>query len=826
MSLPVEEILPQLRETLAHGHAVLSSPPGSGKTTRVPLALLNAPWLNGQKIIMLEPRRPAARMAARYMAHLLDEDVGDTVGYQVRMERRIGKRTRIEVLTEGLLVRRMQADPELPGVGLIIFDEFHERSLQADLGLALSLDVCASLREDLRLLVMSATLDERAVADLMEGDVVSSGGGLFPVERRHLDKSAGRDILPATQRLVLQACREQQGDLLVFLPGKGEMNRLEDNLRYAALQHEILQLHGEMDAAAQAKILTPGKHHAPRIVLATDVAETSLTIEGITTVVDTGLTRKPVFDPDSGLSRLRVLPISRASADQRAGRAGRLGPGVCYRAWTEAEQRARPAQRPAEICQADLAPLVLELALWGVPDPASLQWLDKPPKAAWNQAVALLQELEALDHAGRITAHGKRLAVLGLHPRLAHLLVRGGGANRLAADIAALLSDRDPWRHRPGQARPADLGLRLQAMEVMRAKRKPDSGVDGGKLRQLLRLSDRLYRQCRQLPPAENDLSAGALLSLAYPERIARRRAAGGGRYLMASGSGAVLPLDDGLVTADYLAIAHMDAGSREGRIWLAMAVDTAELQALHGDQICATEELVWDEQRQRVVARKATMLGALQLSAREMKVSEKTEVTKVLLQVIRSKGLDCLPWRASARQLQARIALAAKLDEKGGWPDVSGEYLSSALETWLAPWLEGKRTMQDVKQLDLHGILQSMLDWEQLQRLNRLLPERWPLPDGSSAAIDYLSDPPVLAVPLQLMFGVARTPAVFQERQPLLLHLLSPAGRPLQVTTDLAHFWSHAWEQVKKEMRGRYPKHQWPDDPVNARPVRLKRQL
>ncbi len=826
MSLPVEEILPQLRRTLADGHAVLTSPPGSGKTTRVPLALLGEDWLNGKKILMLEPRRPAARMAAAYMAQLLGEAVGASVGYQVRMERKIGRQTRIEVLTEGLLVRRLQTDPELSGVGLVIFDEFHERSQQADLGLALCLDVCASLREDLRLLVMSATLDERAVADMVGGSVVSSDGGLHPVDVRYLRKSAGKDVLSITRKLVQQACQEQQGDVLVFLPGKGEMNRLQAQLQAMASSRQILQLHGEMDAATQAKVLTPVPGHEPRVVLATDVAETSLTIEGIAAVVDSGLARKPVFDPDSGLSRLKLLPIARASADQRAGRAGRLGPGVCYRAWTETEHRQRPDQRPAEILQADLAPLVLELALWGVADPDSLSWLDRPPKPAWDQAVVLLQELDALDSHARITAHGRQLAMLGLHPRLAHLLVRGGGGNRLAADIAALLSDRDPWRSQPGQPRPADLGLRLQAMEDMREGAKPPAVVDAGKVRQLLRLSDRLYRQCRELPAPGQKLSAATLLSLAYPERIAQRRPGSDGRFLMASGRGAVLPVDDGLVTAEYLAIAHMDAGSREGRIWLAMPFDREELLALYHTHIRHSKELKWDEQRQRVTGRKNAMLGALLLSSQEAPVESGAEATRVLLQAVRHAGLDRLDWTDQARQLQARVVLASRLAPEADWPEMGDDWLEQNLETWLAPWLEGKRSMQDIRRLDLQTLLQSFLSWEQMRRLDELLPMRWKLPDGSSAAIDYLNDPPVLAAPLQLMFGVAQTPAVFQGRQPLLLHLLSPAGRPLQVTTDLAHFWQNAWQEVKKEMRGRYPKHQWPDDPVNARPVRLKRQL
>lgn len=826
MPLPVEEILPQLCDVLASRHAVLTSPPGSGKTTRVPLALLEQPWLQQQKIIMLEPRRPAARMAATYMSQLLGEDVGQSVGYQVRMERRMGRNTRIEVLTEGLLVRRLQEDPELSGVGLVIFDEYHERSLSADLGLALCLDVCTSLREDLRLLVMSATLDEQAVAELIGGKVVSSDGGLYPVDMRYLPQSAGREIVAVTSKLVQKACQEQQGDILVFLPGKGEMNRVQERLQLLRLNRQIFQLHGEMNAEAQAKVLAPGKKHSPRIVLATDVAETSLTIEGISTVVDSGLTRKPVFDPDSGLSRLKLLPVAQASADQRAGRAGRLGPGVCYRAWTTTEQRQRPAQRPAEILQVDLASLVLELALWGVSDLRTMSWLDAPPAPAWEQALELLQELEALDANGQITLHGKQLALLGLHPRLAQLLVKGGGGNTLAADIAAVLSDRDPWLHRYGETRPTDLGLRIQAIERARRGERLTAAVDERKVRQLLRLSNRLCRQCRHLPPADKQLSAGALLSLAYPERIARHRNGADGRYLMVSGKGAVLPAEDGLVAAEYLSIAHMEAGSREGRIWLALAIEKDTLWQLHGAQIRQTEAVTWDEQRQRVIARKTTALGALQLSVQEVQLTAGADVVVELLNAIRRNGLECLPWSDQAVQLQARSQLAGKLDKHAEWPNPSHEWLLANLESWLAPWLEGKRSLQEIQQLNLHRILQSFLNWEQMQRLDELLPPRWLLADGSSAAIDYLSDPPVLAVPLQLMFGVAHTPAVFRARQPLLLHLLSPAGRPLQVTTDLAHFWDNAWEQVKKEMRGRYPKHYWPDDPVNARPVKLKRHL
>ena len=825
MELPVEQILPHLRRVLSRGHGVLTSPPGSGKTTRVPLALLDEPWLAGRKILILEPRRPAARMAAAFMSESLGEETGQTVGYQVRLDRRIGPDTRIEVLTEGLLTRRLQEDPELSGVGLVIFDEFHERSVQADLGLALCLDVCKALRDDLRLLVMSATMDAQAVADLIGGEVVQSDGGLFPVEIEHLDRSAGRDVLPAVASLVRRAVNERTGDVLVFLPGKGEILRLEEQLSAALPGVDILQLHGEMDAATQNLVLRPPPGHPRRVVLATDVAETSLTIEGITTVVDSGLSRKPLFDPDSGLSRLQLLPVARASAVQRAGRAGRLGPGHCYRAFTEQEFQRRPAQRPAEILQADLAPLALELALWGVKEPSDLSWLDPPPAPAWEQAVDLLRLLDAVDENGRITAHGRQLAGLGLHPRLGHLLVRGGGSVRVA-DMAALLSERDPWRFRQGEARPADLGLRLEALKALRAGEAMPAQVDHGACRRIVKLSDRLRRQCQGLSRPEPPLSSAALLSLAYPDRVARCRPGGEGRYLMTSGKGAVLPRDDGLSVAEFLAVAQMDAGSREGRIWLAMALDEAELRTVHGEHLEERQELAWDARAERVRARRIVSLGAVELDAVELPADDDAAVSRCLLQAVADKGLDCLNWSHEARQYQARLVLARQLDPEGGWPDAGDEWLRTNLQDWLAPWTEGMRSLRELRQIDLRAVLSGMLPWARQQRLDELLPQRWKLADGSTAAIDYLASPPVLAAPLQLMFGMKESPAVFQGRQPLVLHLLSPAGRPLQVTTDLAAFWAGAWEDVKKEMRGRYPKHQWPDDPAHARPVRLKRHL
>jgi len=826
MRLPVESVLPELSEALQRGHAVLASPPGSGKTTRVPLALLRQPWLSGRKILMLEPRRPAVRMAATYMARQLGEKPGDTVGYRMRMERRIGAGTRIEVLTEGLFIRMLQEDPELTGVGLVIFDEFHEQSLDSELGLTLCLDVCDSLREDLRLLVMSATLDEAAVANLVGGTAIVSDGGLHPVAVHHLSRSAGKEVITATYRLLLRALEEQEGDVLVFLPGKAEIDRLGTRLKQAAVPAELFQLHGEMDSESQARVLAPPEKHRRRVILATDVAETSLTIEGITTVVDSGLTRKPVFDPNSGLSRLTTQPIPQASASQRTGRAGRLGPGHCYRAWTEAEHRSRPSQRPAEIRQSDLAPLVLQLALWGVTDPDSLRWLHPPPAPAWHQGVALLQKLEALDREGRITKHGRKMAVTGLHPRLGHMLIRGGRDNRTAADLAALLSDRDPWRRDAGRTAPADIGLRLDALAAVRAGDTPDGRFDRHRLRRLLRLSDQLLERTRHLEASINSLSAAALLSLAYPERIAKRRDGTTSRYLLASGKGAELPPGDGLGNAGLLAVATLDAGSREGRIWMALELPPEDLESAHGRRMTSCTELYWDESAETVRTRSIRRLDALALSSRETTTPPGPEASRLLLEAIRTRGIEVLALPKTARQLLARVQLAASFEPASGWPDLGEDTLMNNLEAWLLPWLEGKRTLKEVRGLDWPSIFRSLLTWEQQQELDRLLPTHWTPGDGSRIAIDYSHQPPVLAAPAQQFYGTCRTPSVMRGRLPLQLKLLSPAGRPLQVTTDLAHFWKNGWEQVRKEMRGRYPKHYWPEEPGKARPVKLKRNL
>lgn len=823
--LPVDAALPRLAAALAGGgSAILSAPPGSGKTTRVPLALLHEPWLAGRKILLLEPRRLAARAAARFMAGSLGEAVGDTVGFRVRLERRVSKRTRLEVLTEGMLTRRLQGDPELEGVGLVIFDEFHERSLQADLGLALCLDIRQGLREDLRLLVMSATLELEPLRTLLgDAALVTAAGRSYPVETRYHPAPAELPVAPAVVRGVLRALRERPGDLLAFLPGAGEIRSADSLLRERLEGTEILvhSLYGDLDGASQDRAIRPDPRGRRRVVLATSIAESSLTIEGVGLVVDSGWSRLPRFDPNTGLTRLTTLRVSRAAAEQRRGRAGRLGPGICHRLWPEA-QTLNP-HTTAEILQADLAPLLLELALWGLRDPSGLSWLDAPPAGAVEQARELLQRLEALDPEGRITPLGRRMVALPLHPRLAHMLLRAGafGVLSRAADLAALLSERDIFRHGPGGLRSHDLEERLAALaDWRRSGERAAYPVDAFACRRVERVS----RQLRSLvgrgrePGGAEVVSAGALVALAYPERVAQRRAASGGRYLLANGRGATLAPEDPLAGSPYLAVAAMDAGVREGRIFLAARLDRAELEALFGERITESERVRWDAGRRAVGARRELRLDALVLECRPLPRPAPERLLAVLLEGLRREGADALPWSRNARDLQARVLCLRHWEPEGDWPDLSDQALLRDLERWLAPWLDGVGGIAQLGRLDLASILRQDLGWKRKQLLDQLAPERIAVPGGSRRALSYRpGEPPVLAVKLQEMFGQRETPRVCRGRVPVILHLLSPARRPLQITRDLAGFWDRTYAEVRKEMKGRYPKHYWPEDPVTA---------
>lgn len=828
MGLPVEDIVPAFLAALRAGNAaVVQAPPGAGKSTLLPLTLLDQPWLEGRKILMLEPRRLAARLVAKRLAQNLGQELGRTVGFRIRDESRVGRETRLEVVTEGILTRQLQADPEFSGVGAILFDEFHERSLQADLGLALALDVQQNLRPDLRLVAMSATLDGQAVSALLGGaPILTSDGRLFPVETRYLPLAGGATMEASVAQAVRQALRENEGDVLVFLPGAGEIRRVERLLKDGAVSAEVLPLYGELSAAEQDRAVSPGGGR--RVVLATSIAETSLTIEGVRVVVDAGLARKPVFDPRSGMARLETVKASIASADQRRGRAGRLGPGVAYRLWPEVENRARPAADRPEIESADLASLALDLAQWGVNDPASLRWVNPLPAANFAQAVALLRELDALDAQGRITEHGKQLARLPVHPRLGHMIVRGKeiGAGVTACRIAALLEERDVLRARPGQ-RAADIRLRLEALQALAQGRRFshfELSLNEGAARRVLQLASRLARTIGARDGDDDDGEAGLLLAFAYPDRIARRRVGEEPRYRLANGRGAALDKADGLAGEKFIAIADLDGAGAEGRIYMAGALDEAELRQHFAAHIETREAVEWDEQQQKVLAAKQERLGALVLSEKQLANPSADMVQVALLQVVRQRGLASLAFDETVEALRQRVA-ALRIAYGEDWPDLSDAALLARLEDWLLP--EKAMSLNALRQLDHATAIRNLLQWEQQRALDRLAPTHIEVPSGSRVRIDY-SDPakPVLAVKLQEMFGLAQTPAIADGRVPLSLHLLSPAGRPLQVTGDLAGFWRTSYAEVRKEMRGRYPRHPWPEDPLTAPPTaRAKRR-
>ncbi len=822
-SYPIDETLPRIRALLADGRrCVLSAPPGSGKTTRVPPALLDAPWLAGQSIVMLEPRRLATRAAAQRMAELMAEPVGATVGYAIRFERRVSAATRIEVVTEGILTRRLQKDPALNGVGLVIFDEFHERNLHGDLAMALCLDGADALREDLRILVMSATLDTEAVSKLLgEAPVVLGEGRSFPVVVHPLPRPEGEETAAGVVAGVRRALRETEGDILAFLPGVAEIRRAGALLRgEAGPGLEILPLYGDLEHARQLQAIRPGGERR-RVVLATAIAETSLTIEGVRTVVDSGWSREPRFDPNTGLTRLRTVRVSRAAADQRAGRAGRLGPGHCYRLWGEAVQAGLQPHRSPEIADADLAGLVLELARWGVRDPLELRWLTPPPPGAYAQARDLLCELGALNAGGGLTPAGERMAALPVHPRLAAMMLRGAAAGQgdLAADLAALISERDIIRGEAGVAGPADLEERLRLLERWRSGGRADEGVDGGACSRV----DRVGREWRRrLPPpaakaALPPLSVGGLLACAYPDRIAQ--AGGPGyRYRLVSGRGVRLDPADPLGASPYLVVPELDAGRREGRAFLAAAISLEAIRSLRGESIRRLEETAWDSAAERVTAAAEERLGRLVLSRTPLAEPDPGRVAAALVAGIRALGVEALPWDRRARNWQARLLCLREWTSGSAWPDLSDEALMAGLEGWLEPWLQGLSRRDQLRRLDLRAILEGALDWGARQRVEELVPSRIRVPSGALKRIEYVPGAePVLAVRLQEMFGWTETPRICGGRVPLLLHLLSPAQRPVQVTRDLRGFWERTYPEVRRELKGRYPRHYWPEDPFEA---------
>ena len=797
MDLPVNEVLPEVRRHLARGNTlVLQAPPGAGKTTQVPLALLEEPWLEGRRILMLEPRRLAARAAAQRMAAVLGEAVGASVGYTVRFERRVSGGTRIEVVTEGILTRRLQRDPSLEDVGLVIFDEFHERNLHSDLALALCLDSLEGLREDLRLLVMSATLDGLSVARLLDAPIVASEGRTHPVSIHHVSAGQRVDIARDVCRAVLSASRDTQGDILAFLPGAGEIRRAAQWLmdEPSARDLAVHMLYGDLPFDAQQRALQPDPNGRRKAVLATPIAETSLTIEGVTVVVDSGWTRAPRFDPRSGLTRLETVRVSAASADQRTGRAGRLAPGHCYRLWSESVQRGLPRQRTPEILGADLAPLVLELAAWGVTDPGRLRWLDVPPQAAIAQARELLQALDALDDAGRITPAGSAMAELPMHPRLARMVreAEGRGLVSLACDIAALLSERDIFctdrRFDP------DLTVRVEALTRFRTEGRASARMDGADpsaCARAVRIADQ-YRRiagCRHEHIGGQAEETGALLAVAYPDRVGMRRGGQQPLYRLSGGRGARVAADSPLANGQMMVAAVLDGGQEEARVLLAAPLSTEQFERVCGTRARWYDVVAWNAQTRNVVCRRERRFGALAIEETPLARPEPQAVQTALLEGVRTVGLDVLGWGREGRQLQARI-LSLRHWEEDTWPDVSDAALLAGLEDWLAPYLAGMARLEHLKTLSMEVVLANMVGHERIRRLEAEAPSRLTVPSGSRLRLSYQAgEAPVLAVKLQEMFGLAETPRVAGGKGPVTLPLHSPAARPARVPRALRGF-------------------------------------
>lgn len=816
---PIDDVLPRLLKTFQQtNNVVLSAPTGAGKTTRVPISLLTSEWMAEKKLIMLEPRRLAARRAAEYMAAQLSESVGQTVGYRIRGEAVVSKNTRIEVVTEGILTRFLQHESDLPNVALIIFDEFHERSIHADLGLALALDVQEHLRNDLRILVMSATLDGIAVAKLIgDAQIIESAGFLYPITTNYARFISDKTIETRIVDTVMRALTEHEGDVLAFLPGQREIRRVENSLWEKHLPKDVIvySLYGDASYQQQSAALSPAPVGIRKIILSTSVAETSLTIDGVCIVIDSGLARTSRFDVRRGMSGLVTVPVSKAVADQRRGRAGRQQPGICYRLWTETEHAQLPDYPQPEIKTADLAPLILNLAQWGTPNGEHLKFLDPPPLPHLLQAQTLLKNLGALDSAGKLTKHGRVMAELPLHPRLSHMIIRGKelGLGSPACDIAALLDERDIFAGK----KDADIDLESR-LHVIWGKQKGDTGIQ----ERILAQSKRLHKIADIHPLKEKkEHFAGILLALAYPERVARRRDTKRNAYQMASGTTGVLPKGNLLAREEFLAIGEVDGIGAEVRIYLATPLDKKDLQRVFADVIIEEEEIRWSSSDEAVIARNISRLGAIVISEQNIELRGE-KVNTAMVEGIRQMGLDCLPWGKETQALRQRIQWLRKYSSTPeGFPDFSDAALLDSLENWLSPFLDNVWKKEHLVRLPLLTILKSQITYSLNQQIDSLAPSYFKLPSGSRVAIDYGSgNQPVLVVKLQELFGQKETPYIANGKVKILLHLLSPASRPLAVTQDLYSFWETVYPEIRKRMLARYPKHFWPEDPLTAKPT------
>jgi ATP-dependent helicase HrpB len=815
--LPIDVVLDDLAQTLdGHNAAVLVAPPGAGKTTRVPLALLDAPWARAKKIIVLEPRRIAARASAERMAHTLGQKAGETVGYRVRFGSKISRATRIEVVTEGIFSRQILDDPELNGVAAVLFDEFHERSLDADLGLALARDAQTGLREDLRILVMSATLDGARVAKLLgEAPVVASEGRAFPVETRYLGRKADAPVERQMADAIATALRADPGSVLAFLPGAAEIRRTQNFLaeRVHDASIEIVPLFGALDASVQDRAIAPPPRGHRKVVLATSIAETSLTIEGVRIVVDSGLARVPRYEPDIGLTRLETVRASRAAVDQRRGRAGRTEPGVCYRLWDEPQTASLAAYTQPEILSADLSSLVLDLAQWGVSDPASLAFLDPPPLPALKEARELLHELGALDGEGRITDEGRSLRALALPPRLARMIVDSHrlGAGRAAADIAAVLTERGLGGDH------VDLDVRL---DVFRRDRSQRAEAARG---QAQRWASQVAADDKAGVTGDDEPSNGVMLALAFPDRVAKNR--GNGSFVLANGRGAALEPTAALSRAPYIAVAELTGTAMHGRILLAAPITQGEIEARFADQIEMTDEVSFDRGAMALRARRKKTLHAITLSEAPLALEPSEETAKVFADGLMTAGLDQLPWSKPIKQWRDRVMFLRAAEGAASdnpWPDLSDDALAAQRETWLVPALTDKTSLKAFSAGDLSDALQSLLPWALRARLDREAPTHFEAPTGTQLAIDYEAEQgPTIAVRLQELFGLTSHPSIARGAIPLVLELLSPAHRPVQVTRDLPGFWRGSYAGVRSDLRGRYPRHPWPEDPASAMPTR-----